>query len=55
MFCRAQRRENLLMGFFMKVSVKERVSEMSSKEFKSGEMVREDISGRVNDINKVMG
>lgn len=39
------------MGVFMK----ERVSEMSSKEFKSGEMVREDISGRVNGMNKVMG
>lgn len=43
------------MGDFMKDFMKKRAFEMSSEEFRSGQMERADISGRVNDMNKVTG
>lgn len=40
------------MGVSTKDFMKRRAFEMSSEDFKSGEMVREDISGRGDGMNK---
>lgn len=53
MLWRAQRRKDLLLGVSEKKGfMGGRAFEMSSEEFKSGEMVREEISLRRDGMNK---